>query len=496
MEVKILLILLVISQISDSAKVSKDNVVLMVELIRHGARAPIVNVKKEKWIEATGNGELSETGKRMEFYLGLNTRFRYPNFFSKPLKYNEFWLRSTNYNRTIMSGISHTIGMTQRFVKNETLQFPNDDIRLLPPQMKNGALFNISNIQFTTPLPYGFQPFPIYTDFPDDEYLRMNECKGLKTDRVASFAATSVLLEKTKFFPGLFKWVLGKYGLTNQTFNPKTPDGNNSFVKANLLADFAIMDFLNNPKPTIESNDPNYGYLQDLQALQLLQRYNKTVAMKTIVTPTLTQIRTYFQNKIGGVNNKSYPLRYVLFSAHDTTISGHLAGMKPQIVNTTCLITSLSTGKRDPNCSIYPPVGSNIIWELVQNGTDYFAKISYNGVYLDYCNTNKTDGNGDFYCTMEEFDKTITGKINPDFKSYCGYETSGGNAPNSNSWLVWVYYGIIGVLLLYSVVVTIICLQKGQGYEENKTLDNEGYYRDETQVDASSGMELEQDSNF
>ena len=485
---KVILILLVTSTaICSSTKASKDNVVMMVEMIRHGARAPLVRVKDEQWITNTGNGELSETGKRMEYYLGLNTKHRYPKFFSKPLKHNEYWLRSTQLNRTLMSAVSHSLGLTERFIQNITLEFPNDDIRLLPPQMRTGALFNISEFaDFSTPLPFGFRPFPVYTEFPVDEYLRMNGCKGLLRDTVESFAATSVLLEKTKFFPELYQWVLAKYGLSNETFNPKTANGDNEFVKAQYLADFAIMDNLNNPSPTIEPSDPKYGYLEDIYALSLFQRFNRTKAMKSMVTPPLTQIRTYFQNKINGMGNGSYPLRYVLFSAHDTTISSHLVGMNPEVVNTTCLITSLSTGKRDPNCSIYPPVGSNIIWELVQNDTVFFIKVSYNGVYLDYCNNNKKDGYGDFYCTVEEFDQTINGKINQDYKTYCGYEIPAGGD--------WVSFGLIGVLFLYSIFITVTCMRRRREVDKTRrdALSGGGYQNSPEKSNVSQGVELDE----
>ena len=490
MSVKIILLLITLGQLANSAKVSKDNVVMMVEMIRHGARAPIKFIKREKWIDAIGTGELSDTGKRMEYYLGLNTKYRYPNFFSKPLKYNEYWLRSTPFNRTLMSGMSHTLGMIQKFVPNETLQFSNDDIRLLPPQMKNGALFNISDIKFRTPLPYGFQPFPLYTDFPKDEYLLMKYCKGVNKARVESYAEISAKLDKSKFFGDLYQWTLGKYGLSDKKFDPKTSDGNSSFIKMIYLSDFAIMDYLNNPNPTIKNTDPKYGYLQDVQSLQIFQRYGQTESMKSIVTPPLTQIRTYFQNKIISASSGSYPLRYALFSAHDSMISPHMLGMNPPIVNISCLMISLTTGKRNPNCTGYPAVGSNIIWELIQNGTEYFVKVSYNAVYLDYCNTGKKDGNGEFYCTMDEFDKTIDGKINPDYKSYCGYETSGASGEDK---MAWVYYGIIAGLLVYSIIMTFICVRNGVEKKTGESFDDDVYQRS---VEESSKVNSHQESRL
>ena len=57
-----------------------------------------------------------------------------------------------------------------------------------------------------------------------------------------------------------------------------------------------------------------------------------------------------------------------------------------------------------------PAVASNIVWELIKASDEsYRVKFSYNGQYIDYCSNNKKDQNGQFYCEISEFYKTLEG---------------------------------------------------------------------------------------
>lgn len=101
-------LLLAINSVLSAVKVSTDNVVFMVEMARHGYRAPLSALVERPWITETGPGELTRVGERQRYNLGRQTRARYPKFFNTPrFKPDEWWVRSTFFNRTIMSGVSH-----------------------------------------------------------------------------------------------------------------------------------------------------------------------------------------------------------------------------------------------------------------------------------------------------------------------------------------------------------------------------------------------------
>ena len=287
-------------------KVSKSNVVMVVELIRHGSRAPISSVIPQPWIQEAGLGELTNPGKRMQYLLGLNTRQRYPTLFpktQKTLKMNEFWMFSTPYNRTIESAISHTLGLFEGGMNSsDTLPFKNNsDSRFFPPQMlppKNQPLFDLKTINFSTPLPFGFQPFPVYTTFPQDEFLLMDGCTNVWKQNYASMSEfNDKNLTSSKKFNQRYQELLKKLNLSEKWIS-KNWGNLNLFLKSTRICDFVVMSILNNNTFEIGfGSDSYYFCLNVLGAIEETD-FAKPGSAEAFVTPSLRQIGQFFALKL------------------------------------------------------------------------------------------------------------------------------------------------------------------------------------------------------
>jgi hypothetical protein len=174
------LILLFRAILSQQAKVIKKNdVVLVTELTRHGARAPVsdvINYIHRDWIQNTGKGELTGVGMRQHYYLGKNTATKYAELLKGMTEYEEYYVRSTDVNRTMMSAQSHIVGLRgdAAFTK-DSLIWEKDNSKVLPPVAIKDLNFDLKDIDFETPLPNGLIPFPVHVPNNNLDLLLMSD---------------------------------------------------------------------------------------------------------------------------------------------------------------------------------------------------------------------------------------------------------------------------------------------------------------------------------
>ncbi|KAI6181644.1 Acid phosphatase [Aphelenchoides besseyi] len=97
-----------------TSKHNEDQLIFVQTIFRHGDRYPLYIYKNnpnqaDSW--PTGSlGNLSPTGMDQQLRLGKKLRRRYRDFFSPKFTYDEIYVRSSEFNRTLASALSQLIG--------------------------------------------------------------------------------------------------------------------------------------------------------------------------------------------------------------------------------------------------------------------------------------------------------------------------------------------------------------------------------------------------
>lgn len=89
------------------------------EVVRHGARTPISDVALDQF--TVSEGMLTPEGMRQRYLLGRYNRQKYieeTGFLSEIYDPEEFFIQSTNVNRTMQSGYSELLGLYPPQVSN------------------------------------------------------------------------------------------------------------------------------------------------------------------------------------------------------------------------------------------------------------------------------------------------------------------------------------------------------------------------------------------
>ena len=462
-QILLVFLLTLVPYIIAKAKKSTDNVVMIFEMARHGSRAPIYKLgPNSQWVSDIGAGELTNVGIRQCYNLGVNTKTRYENLLGTEMAYNEYFIYATNFNRTIMSAVSHFQGLQLKFTST-ALPFQKKDPRTLPPQ--ENLLFDVLTDD-DTPLKAGYVPFPTHNFLggqgDQDQIMEVqHRCPLAKKLTTANSKALDDELTKSEKFKATLAKAMELYKIDEKVFPATTSDT----MKCYFIADYMIMDRENNKVEDliIKPSDEFYNILEKCYSVHVYGEFGQGDANKLAVSPVLDMIKQMVESKIKDPTKMKK--KYIQFSAHDSTLAPYL--LLTKLANLECVKKDVMEGTRTKDCVGYPPVASNIVWELIKNidgSTDYGIKMSYNGEYIDFCRNEKKDKvNQDFYCTVSEFNKALDQfYIYKDYTNTCGWQSSSQKTSDSttaNKPLI-ITLSIITFVMVVVVVLLFIEIRK------------------------------------
>lgn len=328
-------------------------VVLVVEVCRHGSRSPL---QMFPWDEdgrwESGPGQLTDAGWLQHSQLGSKMRQRYAvddPLLSASFDSTQVYIRSTDYNRTIRSAESQVQG--------------------LYPELTIPA---ISELMHVIP---GADDFMLRADKACSLLSQHFEAVYYSPETVSLMLRNSDLLQTTSEMLGsdpmqaslLFSKVVDNLICNQFAGNPLPPQATETYMQKAV----ALFNELFALPYQSDENARLYSSAFFLELSELLQ----------------------------GVENQSEPSKFRLYSAHDTTVAGILAGL--QVYD-----------------HLQPPFASSLIFEVsAPVNSEYQVRVEYND------QTMAIPGCAD-PCSVSVFLALLRERVYPDLQQTCEQDDS------------------------------------------------------------------------
>lgn len=323
---------------------ANPQLVFVADLIRHGDRTPTEIIPTSPYAWPQGLGQLTAKGMQQEYQLGQKFRELYVKQFKLLPEHYErqtMYVRSSDMDRTLMSAESLLYGL-----------YPTG----------TGPL-----------MPFNYQPIPIHT-IPTSQDTLLTATDADKKEFKLLFKKYVVKQKEwqqwqAKLQPNFKRWS-DLSGLKIDTLKDLTP----------LVGNYVIRQIYHIPMP------PGFT-AQDKKEFEDLYHWQHAFIFKQkplayFMGHTLVdQVTDYMQQ----VKQGKTPLKFVLFSAHDSTILGVMSFMG----------VSLNEN---------PHYASDVKFELYKEGKQqYFVKLTFNGKPIDPPICHKK------LCSLEQFSKLSNG---------------------------------------------------------------------------------------
>lgn len=326
-----------------------ERALFAVDVIRHGDRTPVAPLPTARYTWTEDPGQLTAKGMQQEFLLGAALRKKYINeYHLLPVSYSAktMQVRSSDFDRTLMSATSLLMGL-----------YP----------LGTGPCLSGTK---QAALPQNFQPIPIHAVPQAEDNLIISHPDQKQLDVLLKKYVSQKKdwqMKETQLRPKLAHWSEATgFSITN-------------IMQLDLFSDALIVGELHHvPAPAKLS-------AEDIKQIIAAGRWVFIAKNKP------QEIGSFFGHSLLSVIVKHFkeaiqaktPLKYMLFSAHDTTILALMSAMRVPL-------------------ELLPPYASDLNFMLfIEDEKNYKVKITYNNkpVFLPGCKGAE--------CSLSQFIKII-----------------------------------------------------------------------------------------
>lgn len=450
----------VIKEVVQEGIFSSHKTVMIAEVYREGAMTPkIGNALNLGYIRKLGSNAVTEIGMRQHYNLGIQVKSDYKELISSISSSSEVKVFSSSNRASILSAISHNLGMFKRKTELE---------------IGNGSK-------------------PLWVDFEDDESYSDFETRNInipliiaekgndkmflsKFRRICPKAAKkryqtikNLNMVYSPLFGDYYK-EFNRYGLSPSYFE-KNVNARSffDFMRVGLNADqrqkkiLKKKQNLDSEKKILEKWDLKkiyfwydtvisyifyFGYnprkmknevverLKLLQSSFLFGVFNTDDIVKLYTTKISEEIHREFltRTKKNPEKIEVDKLKYLAFSTNEMSFGAMMIGLG--LTDSICNLEKIYQNSTQRKCNKSPDYTSNLLFELSEKQGEYFVRVFYNSERHHFCK------GGEEYCPLENFLSVLEERmITERFASICGSKDS-IIMPNSH------YFVVIFLLLL------------------------------------------------
>ena len=448
---------------------------------RHGARAPLnldsegLDYLGEKW---ENPGELTPSGQRMEYILGLRNRQRYIvnkyQFLSEKYDPHEILVYCSEFNRTMISMISQLQGLYPMYSKGGDTLTPKQINESIPPFDINCSEITdeIQNLN-NSALPNYMTAIPVHQiNYAEKRFVNYNnkDCKP-KVNKTLEYnkKTKQTIIEAGDFFNNKYSERLSHF----YTKNPKDFKYDFDWILSfcdTLISDYSegktLENFVNRTGIDIE---PLLGECSDLIVInyrdEICGDENNDILL--LESPLLKEMVNYMRMRVdadingeiieNNITDYSRP-KMIIISGHDVTITFQIIYM-------------IKYFGLDLNLYKLPTYTSQIAYELIRTSDDDAKNLTYADykVFL-YFNDDEI-----FNVTFDKFVEVVE-KNSWDLEQIDNYCIGGKKETFKMQNILLIILGILSVVLIIIVFIMariIIKIKKDLNYNK-KYIEGEG----------------------